>query len=691
MSKKASFSAKALIATACTFSLAATPLAQASAYSIEYAPDYQTTFGIAGSDGLFDAYRASDGKIVVVGYGEINNSGKDQGIAMKFNADGSQAWDNLAIVGNTSVNDSLIDAEELPDSDGTIIAYATSNNGYFVEIDKNGHVADNVNSSNLALDGFTITTPSHIVGISNENHANRIEILERRIQNGSGDISYSVLLSTNYDQLENFNFYTIQKYDETGYIATGYSNSENAPYIFVANNDSQGPSPIKLDSNITIYKTAVAQDGNIVGVGQKDGKLAAIKFSSSGNIIKEVVIDGEGGFSSFRDVAILQNGDIIASGRTGYVNGDVKNLHNTTENQFDAVISHFDSKFNLISTQAFGGNYDDTFDAVIADKDGFFVSGASSSTDYDVANKVGNEYYSVFAHFSTATFADVQFKIDGNLPENATAPEDGEYQWNADGSNNLPTPANGEKQIFSGWYTDKDLNNPLSETPTNDLSLYGKYFDVERYDATDTKTNCDKDEDVSLACINQKNQSLAAGETSKANTPYLPNDLRGSIDQKGNLDAYPDLSFQESNTAPDSYPVFCTRANVTIGDTTKPYYIYAKSANACAQANIVASSSDTAGLTGRWESEDEKIATVDQNGRVTGVSAGKVRIGFVLRNTDGEVVYAYILNYEITEAKAEAEALTNPDTLDNFSALLLVVVISSALLGFGLATKANRR
>ncbi len=42
------------------------------------------------------------------------------------------------------------------------------------------------------------------------------------------------------------------------------------------------------------------------------------------------------------------------------------------------------------------------------------------------------------------------------------------------------------------------------------------------------------------------------------------------------------------------------------------------------------------------------------------------------------------------EAEAEAEEVENPATLDNFSAILLVALASSALLGFGIATKARR-
>jgi len=40
---------------------------------------------------------------------------------------------------------------------------------------------------------------------------------------------------------------------------------------------------------------------------------------------------------------------------------------------------------------------------------------------------------------------------------------------------------------------------------------------------------------------------------------------------------------------------------------------------------------------------------------------------------------------------AGAETPTNPSRPDSFSAILLVAVASSAMLGFGLATKSNRR
>lgn len=80
---------------------------------------------------------------------------------------------------------------------------------------------------------------------------------------------------------------------------------------------------------------------------------------------------------------------------------------------------------------------------------------------------------------------------------------------------------------------------------------------------------------------------------------------------------------------------------------------------------------DYTGLTGKWVSDDESIATVDQKGRVTGISEGTTTIRYILSDEDGNVVYEYIMSFTV-------KAATNPDTVDVLPLILAVSAFSFA-------------
>ncbi|MBQ1563886.1 Ig-like domain-containing protein [Candidatus Saccharibacteria bacterium] len=113
--------------------------------------------------------------------------------------------------------------------------------------------------------------------------------------------------------------------------------------------------------------------------------------------------------------------------------------------------------------------------------------------------------------------------------------------------------------------------------------------------------------------------------------------------------------------------MICTNPDtnsVSAGDTTNP------------TTPQVPSGIAVDGATGEWVSDNPDVATVDQDGRVTGVSGGTTDIQFVIRDYEGNIIYKFILPYTVT-------ATDNPDTLDMLPIVMTIAIFSAiSLTGF---------
>lgn len=272
----------------------------------------------------------------------------------------------------------------------------------------------------------------------------------------------------------------------------------------------------------------------------------------------------------------------------------------------DAVIARLDSNLNPISVRSYGSDGADYLFTVKADGDRFYVGGTSKSY-YMGIDYVGDEFYGIVARFGAGVAADVTFHIDGDIPEGIYIPEDGTYYWDENGNNDLTIPASTDNQIFSGWYTDEKLTNKLGDQiPDDDLNLYGKYISLD-HDILDN-------EDTFNEWCNYENSVLIC-------------------------------------TDPDNNSV----STDNISDPITPQ----------APSGIAVD-----GTSGEWISDDPNIVTVDQDGRVTGISEGTANIRFVIYDNEGNIIYEYVLPCTVKNAN-------NPSTFDSLPIAAVIAIFST--------------
>ena len=218
--------------------------------------------------------------------------------------------------------------------------------------------------------------------------------------------------------------------------------------------------------------------------------------------------------------------------------------------------------------------------------------------------------------------ANVAFYIDGDIPDGVDTPENGTYYWDAYGNNNIPIPASTDNQIFSGWYTDEKLTNRLSDQmPDDDLNLYGKYINLD-HDILDN-------EDTFNEWCNYENSVLICAD---------PDNNSASTD----------------NTS----------------DPITPQ---------------VPSGIAMDGTSGEWISDNPNVVTVDQDGRVTGISESTANIRFVIYDDEGNIIYEYVLPYTVKNAD-------NPNTFDSLPIAVVITIFSTiGLSGFALKSAIKRR
>ncbi len=601
--KKANFGGKLLIAAACAATIAQFPISQVNAYSEGVVPAFATTLGISGSDWVNGSVVGSDGNLVVVGVGEITGS-TDTAVIAKYSPKGEMIW-GTTLGGTESSGTSMYDVEQLKSGNYLAVGEIDGEPTVFEINGEDGSIvstsATSTKVTSIAIDE-SFDNPQ-FVGVDGENDS--IYIFTYNPQSPG----YVLQNATNIQDGKQIK--TIESNGNNGYVAVGFDDTgdddTNSSVLYYGDRAGDYPTIRTILNRGTIINDVIPYGDDYIGVGHHGGYMYIAKINSEGSIAEgdEYILGGtsaEDKISQFNAVKVLDNGEIVAVGTANYTASSIN-----PQGGSDAVIARFSSDIDLISAINPSGEGNDELYTVATNGNKFYVGGSSTSSDIGI-DYYGNEMYSIIAGYGQGVTADVTFHIDGDIPEGVDAPEDGEYHFTEDG-NDLPIPGSTDDQLFSGWYTDEGLKNELGDQiPSDDLDLYGKYFDVETENLNDLDTFdhwCEYQNDGTLLiCTNPEDNTITAGETSDPFTPQVP--------------------------------------SVIMDDAA----------------------------TGKWVSDDPTIATVDQNGKVTGVSEGTTNIRFIVYDENGNIIYEYVLSFTV-------KAAANPDTVDVTPMILTIAAFSA--------------
>ena len=402
--------------------------------------------------------------------------------------------------------------------------------------------------------------------------------------------------------------YNISPKGDNGYVAVGFDEDENSGVLYIGDDASDYPEIKLIEVRGATFNQVVPYGDGYIGVGTKSDLPYIAKINADGTVTpgNDYILGST--LAEGRD-SQFSSVDVLDNGQivaVGYTNFTGSSVI-TPKGGTDAIIARFDSNIDLIEAINPSGNGNDEFETVTANGNKFFVGGASSSTDLNVPF-VGNEVYSLLMGYANGVEADVTFNIEGDIPEGVDVPEDGTFSFTEDG-NTVPKPESTDDAIFNGWYLDEDMTKELGNTvPSDDLDLYGKYNDVETENLNDLDT-------FDHWCEYQNEGTLLICTNPEDNT-------------------------------------------ITAGETSDPFTPQVPSIIMDDAAN------------GKWVSDDPTIATVDQNGKVTGVSEGTTNIRFVVYDKNGNIIYEYVLSFTV-------KAAANPDTVDVTPMILTIAAFSA--------------
>lgn len=600
--KKANFGGKLLIAAACAATIAQFPISQVNAYSEDVVPAFATTLGISGSDWVYGSVVGNDGNLVVVGVGEITGSTNTAVIA-KYSPKGEMIW-GTTLGGTQSGGTYMYDVEQLKSGNYLAVGEIDGEPTIFEINGEDGSIVSTSTPSrkvtSIAIDE-SFDNPQ-FVGVDGENDS--IYLFTYNPQ------SPGYMLQNAINIQDGKPIKAIESNGNNGYVAVGFDDTgdsdTNSSVLYYGDRAGAYPKIKTILNRSAVINDVIPYGDGYIGVGQYSDCFYIAKINSEGSVTEDSILGGGNAadkISQFNSVKALDNGEIVAVGTSNYTNSDIIDPKGGS----DAIIARFSSDIDLISAINPSGEGNDELNTVATNGNKFYVGGSSTSSDIGI-DYSGNEMYSIIAGYGQGVTADVAFHIDGNIPEGVDAPEDGEYHFTEDG-NDLPTPGSTENQLFSGWYTDEGLKNELGDqVPSDDLDLYGKYFDVETENLNDLDTFdhwCEYQNDGTLLiCTNPEGNTITAGETSDPFTPQVP--------------------------------------SVVMDDAA----------------------------TGKWVSDDPTIATVDQNGKVTGVSEGTTNIRFIVYDKNGNIIYEYVLSFTV-------KAAANPDTVDVTPMILTIAAFSA--------------
>ena len=443
------------------------------------------------------------------------------------------------------------------------------------------------------------------------------------------NVGYATTSATNVSDATNIS--VIERFGDQGYMAV--ESAQNSSKIYFGARNSDYPKTITID-NAQIFDLVEDKDGNIIAAGAENGKPCVYKLNpETRELVKKTPVDctpveGIVNQSAFRGIDVLDNGEIVAAGISDYsASPSISGIHYNSEDRY----ANGDGVY---------ARFDKDLNLINANA----VGGSRNDTILGVSTNGSTIYVAGVSSSDDFGVKGIAKTDDGNIElfgyMSRIAP-----QTTANVTFEISNTPDGAKAPENGDYTWTSLgenNIPDPKTPAgyvfsgwytdeglkNELGSNIPTDDLTLY-GTFVKTDGDTD---SMAC--------EGSPVTKCENPI------------SNL-------FFTSETAdpiPPRVPAEYTGNN----------------------------------FTGKWISENESIATVDQNGKVTGVSEGSTMIYFVVYDANGNEVYRYAQLAEVFN-RADEETPENPNTADNFTGIIAAVLASGAVLGAGFFVASRRR
>ncbi len=341
---------------------------------------WDQVFGGAGHESFYAVMPTSDGGYIAVGYtdssanGEISdaNNGYNDGLMVKFDANGNKEWDQ--VFGGTS-HDKFNSVQQTIDG-GYIVAGSTSsttggeisdsnntnyysNDGLLVKFDKDGNKQWDQLFGNDKEDTFNSviqTANGEYIIAGNTEYSITGEISD---QNNGGYDGLIVMFDTEGDKIwdktygaNNSDYFNdIEKTKDGGYIVVGGTYSSENGDITHKNN------------------------------GEHDGLL--VKFDINNNN-EWVQVTGGSESESFIAVSITNDDGYVVTGRTvSPISGDITDENNGYD---DGLLMKFDINGNKEWDQVFGGERSEMLNGVCQTSDGGYI--AAGYTNSPVSGEI---------------------------------------------------------------------------------------------------------------------------------------------------------------------------------------------------------------------------------------------------------------------------------------------------------------
>ena len=407
------------------FSMYGIFLMPSNAYAEEGELAWSRVISGNGRDHFRDVKQTKDGGYIAAGYttsstGDITvNKGGEDALLVKVNAAGEVSW--IKTIGGSG-SEIFISVQQTSDGGYIAAGYSDSANGditgarglydaIIFKFDSSGNVVWKKNIGGTNNDFFTSVQQTsdggYIAGGYSESNDGDLAYKNKGSNdfmfvkfNASGTVTWVKTVGGSQNDI----LYSIQQTTDGGYIAAGYTNSNDGDLI--GSKGLYDAVIVKLDTNGNVtwvrkiggsqndHFRSVQQttDGGYIAAGystsNNTGDVAAnkgsndaliVKFDSSGNTTWVKTIGGSGA-DTFHSVKQTPDGHYIAVGESNSPSGDIQNPRGL----YDGIIVNFESNGDISWIQNIGGSQNDYIHSVAITADGdYIVAGYSNSPDGD--------------------------------------------------------------------------------------------------------------------------------------------------------------------------------------------------------------------------------------------------------------------------------------------------------------------
>ena len=432
---------------------------------------WQKTFGGSSTEAFNSVTELSDGSLIAVGYsnspisGDItdSNNGQNDGLLVKFSANGVKIWDKQ--VGGTR-NDEF--NEIIPTADGGFLAVGSSKSS------ASGEISD-TNNGNSTSDGYIVKFDA----AGNRQWDNLFGCPEADfffsvIQTGDGGyvaVGTSITLNPNGTNTggeitDPPAGYTVMPYDG---LLVKFNSSGAMVWndLFGGNGyDDFFGITATADGGFLVVGRTISMGGDITTGEVANGSTPFIaKFNSAGTAQWNRAFTG-GGTGLLRDVVEAPDGSILTVGRLSI--GDSYNM--------GGLIAKLTDTGSMVGTLITGGDGVDEFFGMDIDSSGHVVAvgNSTSSQTGDILSTSKGGQDGLMVHY--VHLGDAKYSYNVSFEENGGSVVQDQVVVYGD---KLTTPVETLRPgfTFSDWYTDSvfsqrfSINGPIIE----DLTLFAKW------------------------------------------------------------------------------------------------------------------------------------------------------------------------------------------------------------------------